>query len=150
MGGGKRLEVQAAEKRATRPPSFKEILERGTAKRKASFEKRKGYPGENIKDIREFEKFKEKRLERRFSKNPRTPGKIVGGQHSTKEYEKGRAFAERHKDKEAEFLKFVPDYPAKKERRKTRKPMRLDDALRHAMRSKRRAATRKAKRGEAA
>jgi hypothetical protein len=114
--GGVTLETAAVRRRETLPPAERAKLAAAAFKRRRSYEKRAQYKGESLKDIHEFEAFKAKRLERHISE---FTGEEVGGQHTAEEYAKGKAFAEKHADVEADFLKYV-ESPTKKGTKKRR------------------------------
>ena len=117
-GGGKTLETLARERRETYSPETQAKFSMAAFNRRGSYEKKKIYKGESAKDISWFERFKSKRLERHTNE----AGKEVGGAFhdhdspkagTSADYERGKAFAERHAEVEKDFLKYVSS-PVKK------------------------------------
>jgi hypothetical protein len=106
---GKTLEAKAEERREKYSRTEQAKLTIANFRRRASFGKKKIYEGERAKDITWFERFKVKRLTPHVNEK----GETVGGRHTTKEYARGKAFAERHPEVEKDFLKYVSS-PVKK------------------------------------
>jgi hypothetical protein len=89
-------------------------------KRRETAEKKQRYKGEKIETIRQFEKAKTEMQQARLGEKPLTK----------QQYWTMRKFAERHKDTEEEFFKWLQNMSPRKKRRRKRPDSRRQGALR--------------------
>jgi len=88
-------------------------------KRRETAAKKREYKNESIKDIRWFERAKEKRRARYIG----VKGKEVGGAFTSEDYARLKAMAEKYADLDQDFLKYVSS-PVKKRLRGRRLDMK--------------------------